>query len=254
MDAFNPLGGVQSIWNFIAPTIADPFVDLLTNTNYTGAKIVPDRFDVKGVPVPDSQKYWSNTGEVPKDTAAWLNNVTGGDEVRKGWMDVSPEVVQYAFDYATGAAGKFAQRVYGAAAAVPQMLTGDFSDVEVGDIPMARRVVGSVTSRGNTERYYDAAKEVKTVAAEIKLYEEQGNRDALLTVVHNHPVEVRLGAMFDDGEKELQSLSKQLREVRDNEHIAAARKRTIEKQIKERQDLLMARLNKVYFAAKKAMP
>ena len=58
--------------------------------------------------------------------------------------------------------------------------------------------------------------------------------------------------MFEDAEKALQGLRKQLREVRETEGMPAQRKKEIEKQIKESQDTIMARVNSVYFEQKKA--
>lgn len=254
VDAFNPLGGVQSIANFVAPTFADPFVDIITNKDFAGNKIVPDR-PTFGLPVPESQKYWSNTGAVPIETAAQLNRLTGGNEVRSGAVDISPELLQYGFDYVTGAMGKFAQRVAAfGTETVPNMLRGDFEEIEMGDIPFARRVVGTVTNRGNTERYYDAAKEIKTVAAEMKLAQETGDVEAARRLIQTKRVELGLSKTFEKGEKALQDLRKQLREVRESKSLPAARRAELEKQIKDQQDRLMATLNKLYFEQQKARP
>jgi hypothetical protein len=253
MDAFNPLGGVQSIWNFIAPTFADPIVDLITNKDYAGNSIVPDRPNFGPVPVPESQKYWSNTGAIPVDTAAWINSATGGNEVRKGAVDISPETMQYVFDYATGATGKFVQRVGKLVTDTgPKALQGDFADIQIGDIPFARRVVGSIGSRGNTERYYAVAQEVATVKAELKMFEDNRDMAGARAWAASHPTEVRLIDAFDDGQKALQDLRKQLRDVRADDNVAPARKREIELAVKAKQDELMTRLNKLYFSMKSA--
>lgn len=253
LDAFNPLGGVQSVWNFLAPTFADPAVDLITNKDYAGNSIVPDRYDIApGVPMPDSQKHWSNTSDIPVWVAEHLNRLTGGNEVRKGAVDISPETLQYGFDYAFGAMGKFAERTGKFAfETTPEMLRGDFEDIEIGDIPFARRVVGSVGSRGNTERYYEVAREIKTVAEEIELFQKTGRIDELRDLVASKPIEVRLIGTFADAEKTLKGLSKQLRDLRANDAVPADRRREIEQQIKEAQDRIMAQLNRLYFDQKK---
>jgi hypothetical protein len=251
VDSFNPLGGVQSIWNFIFPTFADPVVDLLTNKDYSGADIVPE-WPSFGLPIPESQKYWSNTDGIPVWVAEHLNRLTGGNEVRKGAADISPETLQYGFDYATGAMGKFAQRL-GVLAfdTTPRILQGDFEDIEIGDIPFARRVVGSIGSRGNTERYYSVAQEVETVAAELELFAETGRIDEARRVATQNPIEVNLIGMFKDAQKALQDLRKKRKEVEASD-MPAERKREIVRQIKDQQDMVMRRANTVYFDAKKA--
>lgn len=251
-DAFNPLGGVQSIYNFIAPTFADPVVDLITNKDFAGNDIVPERPSF-GLPVPDSQKYWSNTEGIPVWVSEHLNRLTGGNEVRAGAVDISPEVLQYGYDFVTGATGKFAQRLGQLGGeTIPNAIQGDFSEIEIGDIPFARRVVGSIGSRGNTERYYAVSEEVATIKAELEMYAESGRPEEARRVAAQNPVEVSLIGMFDDASKALQDLRKQLREVRDNENIPAARRKEIVKQIKDQQDLIMQRVNKIYFEQKKA--
>ena len=252
-DAFNPLGGVQSVLNFIAPTIADPIVDIITNKDFAGNDIVPERPSF-GLPVPDSQKYWSNTNEVPKYIAEQLNSLTGGNEVRKGAVDWSPEVLQYVFDYATGAAGKFATRTakFGAET-VPSLLQGDFENIEVGDIPFARRVVGSVNSRANTERYYAVAEEVETVAAELKMFSESGRVEEARRVFQANPAEVQMIGAFEKANKALSAMRKQIRDLRETEAIPAPRKKEMIDQIKAEQDRLMAMLNKAYFERKRVL-
>lgn len=252
VDAFNPLGGAQDILNFISPTITDPVFDVLRNKDFAGNDIVPDRPSF-GLPVPESQKYWSNTGPIPVNVAAQLNSLTGGNEVRKGAVDVSPEHLQFAFDYATGATGKFLQRLtkFGTET-VPNTLRGDFENIEIGDVPFARRVVGSVNSRANTERYYSVSQEVQTVAEELKTFSKSGRVEDARRVVREHPVEVQLIGAFEDANKALSGLRKQLRDLRATDAVPADRKREMEERLKESMDRLMAQLVKLYFERQRA--
>lgn len=246
INAFNPIGGSQSPLNFIAPTFADPLVDLATNKDFAGNDIVPER-PTFGLEVPDSQKYWSNTGDVPKWTAEQLNRLTGGNEVRSGAIDVSPEVLQYWLDYATGATGKFVQRNWQLGANIS---AGDFEDVKIGDIPFARRVVGSVTNRGNIERYYESATEIKTVDEELKIAQERNDFAAFDAIMRDKSAEAGLIDVFEKGEKEISAMRKQLREIKADENIPHAAKRQMIRDLEAQQDQLMAMLNKTYFQAK----
>lgn len=242
VSAFNPMGGSNSLLNFISPTFADPFMDLVSNKDFAGNDIVPER-PTFGVPVPESQKYWANTGDVPKWAAEQINRLTGGNEVRKGAVDVSPETLQYWFDYAVGATGKTATRAVMTGGNVVQ---GNFEDVKIGDIPFARRVVGSVENRGSTERYYENAQEVQTVAEELKLAEEQGNGEMYRSIVARSPAQVQLIKTFEEGEKALGDMRKQIRDLRDTDAVPADRKREMIKTIREQQDRLMSQLNQLY--------
>jgi len=249
-DAFNPLGGVQDVLNFIAPTIADPFVDLrITNKDFSGATIVPEQPSF-GVPVPDSQKYWSNTGDIPVWVAEHLNRLTGGNEVRKGWMDVSPETLQYGFDYVLGGVGRLTGKAYDVGAKV---VAGDTEDLEISAIPLANRFAGSVSSRNNTERYYDIAKEVETIKEELKMFSETGRIDEARYTAAQNPVEVSLIGMFEDAQKALGELRKKRKEVEALDTMPDKQKREIVRQIKAQQDEIMRRANTIYFQQKKAM-
>ena len=254
LDTFNPVGGVNSIWNFLAPTVADPLVDLITNKDYAGRDIVPDRPSF-GQPVPESQKFWSNTDPLLVGTAAAINELTGGNELRKGAVDFSPEVYEYVIDYLTGAAGAFVARVAnGVTETGPQLLAGDFENIDLGEIPFLRRVVGTITNRGNTERYYQNAGEVLLVGEELELFKETGNREAYERRLASAPVEVALLGYFEKVEKQLQDMRKQLREVRAAEGLDPTRRAEIEDTLKKRMDLLMAEANRLYYERKNPKP
>lgn len=246
IDAFNPIGGANSPLNFIAPTFADPLVDLATNTDFAGNDIVPDR-PTFGLDVPDSQKYWANTGEIPKWAAEQINRLTGGSEVRPGAIDVSPEVLQFWVDYATGATGKFIQRNVNLGM---DLAAGNFEDIEIGDIPFARRVVGSVNNRGNTERYYENATEIKTVEAELELAQETGDRATLDRVLASKAPEVKLIETFAKAEKELSAMRKQIRELKADVVLPQDQKREMIRALEEQQDAMMAGLNRLYYETK----
>lgn len=251
VDAYNPLGGAQDILNVIAPTLVDPIVDVVRNKDYAGNDIVPERPSF-GVPVPNSQKYWSNTGEIPIYIAQQLNALTGGNEVRPGAVDQSPEVLQYGFDYVTGALGKFVQRLGTLALDTgPKALQGDFADIEIGDIPFARRLVGSINSRAATERYYAIAEEIGYVDKELELAKETGDVAAARKLFETKRAEVELIDTFEGVNKTLSDLRKQLRDLRENEAVPDKRKREIELKLRAEQDRLMARLTALYFTRKR---
>lgn len=251
VDAYNPLGGAQDILNVVAPTLVDPIVDVVRNKDYAGNDIVPERPSF-GVPVPNSQKYWSNTGEIPIYIAQQLNALTGGNEVRPGAVDQSPEVLQYGFDYVTGALGKFVQRLGTLALDTgPKALQGDFADIEIGDIPFARRLVGSINSRAATERYYAIAEEIGYVDKELELAKETGDVAAARKLFETKRAEVELIDTFEGVNKTLSDLRKQLRDLRENETVPEKRKREIELKLRAEQDRLMARLTALYFTRKR---
>jgi hypothetical protein len=136
-ESFNPIGGAETLANFVAPTFLDPVVDIqITNRDFADRPIMPDQSPY-GPPEPDNQRYWNSVAPHWKAITDTLNQGTGGDEVVPGAIDVSPETLEYLFGYATGAAGSFVDRAWGLA---EKITAGD--EIEANDLPMVRKLVG----------------------------------------------------------------------------------------------------------------
>lgn len=71
-----------------------------------------------------------------------------------GYIDVSPDILDFWFEFATGGVGRFVQRTaeFGTSTA-PQIITGDFEEEMVRSMPLARKVIGSVSSREDVENF-----------------------------------------------------------------------------------------------------
>ena len=247
-NSFNPISGNESFVNFIAPTIMDPFIDMADNRDFADRPIIPER-PTFGLPVPDSQLYWNSTAGPFKWTAEKLNELTGGSVVRKGMLDISPESFEYFYDYALGAAGSFVKRAGTFGQNVTSAtLAGDFENIEVGEIPFLRKVVGSVTERGNTQAYYEHAAEIQTAIKELEHFREIRDREGVQYVLENYGTEIRMGSAFKSADKSLQDLRKRLREVRDNANISDERRELLIENIEDRMDSIMARMNRLYYS------
>jgi hypothetical protein len=255
LDAFNTIGGGGSLLNFVAPTLADPVVDLTTNTDFAGNDIVPDRPSF-GPEIPESQKYWNNTDEPYKDLASFLNSIGGGNEFRKGvgGTDWSPEQYQYVVQYLTGGLGTFLTQTANVAFDItPRWVQGDFEDVDTDKVPFLNRFVGTLGNRGNTELYYENTKRMALLAKEIKEWTASGNIKAVIQTRQRHPAETTLLPAFEDSWERVQDLGRQLRELHNNEALAADVKRAREKFLRAQQDAAMASFNKMYFQRKKLL-
>jgi len=145
-NSFSPLSE-NSFWNIIAPTILDPGVDIIQNKNYAGREIVPVRNKFEKVPVPDSQLAFQSTPQIYKDTAEKINELTGGDKQKGGFVDWSPESIQHYVEFFTGGAGSFIKRL-----AVP--------DKEFQHLPIVQRFYGGMNKYATRERYYTNRTEI----------------------------------------------------------------------------------------------
>jgi hypothetical protein len=244
IDSLDPLGGSSSFLNFVAPTIADPWVDLATNRDFAGNPIVPDRASPNPAPVPNSQRYWSTTGEVPKWIASQINKLTGGDIGRAGALDWSPEQLDYVYSYLTGTLGRSIER---AATTGANIVQGDYQNIDVNNVPVIRRFVGNTGSRGNANIYYDNANDVFSTQNTVKAYQQLGDAGGVRAALLEHPAAAQMIPVFTQAEKALQDLRAQLRQVRASTAISEDRRRAMEQQIKDQQDAIMARANQLYF-------
>ena len=75
-EMINPLGGTESFLNFVAPTVADPFVSLYINKDYKGDPITKDSPTFTSRPLPDAHSHWNTTGEIPKSIAQYINDLS----------------------------------------------------------------------------------------------------------------------------------------------------------------------------------
>ncbi|MCP4607758.1 MAG: diguanylate cyclase [Planctomycetes bacterium] len=166
LNAFNPIQSA-TIGQAISPTITDPFMQIAENKTFSGAPLMPEKNKFEDVPTPDSQRYWKTVRPTSKAMAEWVNNITGGDKVEKGVIDVSPETLDMILDTYTGGLGKFVEGVAG----LPKTLSAD--EVDVKKIPIARRFVGTTSKTKGRQEFYANAQDVKMLLKKIKTYPEK---------------------------------------------------------------------------------
>ena len=243
-DSFNPLGGSGSLLNVIAPTVFDPLVDLITNRDFASNPIVPERPSFDGLPIPNSQKFWNSTGGMYKDVAAFVNGVSGGNEVIPGAFDWSPEVLEYAVQYAFGAAGSFVER---GANLVNKVATGSFDVKEDFDqIPFLRKTAGTVTSRSNSDRFYTQAEKVMLHDKQIRSALKLGDSDTARARSEQNPALTRLIPTFKAIDGQLAALRKRRRAIEKSTSLTPEAIREQVKAIREREDALMRQASVEY--------
>lgn len=249
VDAFNPLGGTESFLTLVAPTIADPLVELATNRNFAGQKIVPDDSPYSPYKKPNSQLFWSNTAVPYVKVSEWVNKLTGGSTAIPGMVDISPETLEYWIEYAGGATAKFAER---SARLGYAGLSGDMEEVEVGQIPFLRKAVGSLDKRANVEAYYDRAKEVLEAKAELKAATAERNPERIRDTIQNYGPKLAMADFFERTDRRLSELRTQKRRIENDPDIESEYKTTLVKHLNEGMDAVIIQANKVYNTYTKA--
>jgi hypothetical protein len=181
VDAFNPLAGTESFLNFVSPTILDPFVDLSKNEDFAGRPIIPPDNPFAPVPKPQHQLYWSTTSPMVVGVADLMNKATGGNEIRPGMLDISPETLEYWGTFISGGLGKLVLRSYTTldptdkAGFTASMIAGDFEDMDMNTVPVLRRFAGNISTRQNRQVYYENVRDVLLAGEEYKHFLKAGD-------------------------------------------------------------------------------
>ena len=234
-EMINPLGGTESLVNFAAPTIADPFVSLYINKDYKGDPITKDSPTFASVPTPDSHSHWSTTGEIPKAIVQAINNITGGNELRSGLVDMSPDTIQFWFDYVTGGAGRFILRTGETMIFdVPEILAGDFEGKIVPRIPLARKVIATPSEVADTGTYLENRKELFTIFAELDLARRAGDVERLKDVTSKYAEELRVYGRVKAIDNARNRLLRQIKKIERNPRLEDERKKQLIRNIRKK--------------------
>ena len=86
------------------PTIAQPFAQLVVNKDYFG-KPIYRKNDYNKLD-PEWTKAYKGTNAFLVSGAKWLNEATGGDNVKSGLVDINPAVIEHIFESYLGGMGK----------------------------------------------------------------------------------------------------------------------------------------------------
>jgi hypothetical protein len=181
LNNFSPIPvNMQTTENFLTsfvPTVFKPAADLLANRNYFGSEIFNEPF-VRGEAYSASPRF--STPQVYKDIAVWMNEATGGKGRVRGWGDAPPEALKYAVEQYIGGLGNL---IFQSIDVGTKAATG--RDVELGQIPFVRRLVGEPSKQADLGDYYDRINAIGPIERQLKDADPK-ERAALLK---DHPVE-----------------------------------------------------------------
>ena len=242
MDSFNPLGGADAgIVQLISPTITDTVVQIAMNENFYGGKLRPENKDFSSKK-PDSQLYWNSVSPAAHWLTDTLNELTGGNTVRPGAIDVSPETVEHMATTVAGGAGAFLLRTGNY---IGSVLAGD--DVPVQNVPFKRRFVGEQSAHQAPKDFYANRDEIFMAKEEVKAFRKQGKYAEAEEKVKENAELLRLYPRATDLNERLQRDNKRIRDTRANRNLSEDEKRDRIKRIQENMADDIGRFNKKYY-------
>jgi len=207
LDIINPIGGAESFANFAAPTVLDPFVDLSQNEDFANKAIYKENVSFDKTPAPDSQLHWSTTSPSLIWMTQTLNDLTGGNDVRPGYVDISPDVAQFWIEFTLGGVGRFVQSLVEA----PLKIGAEgFTEETWRGIPFARKLYGSVSEREDTSAYIERAREVLMAGEELKRARETGDVQWAQETISTYGDQLRLLGPIKSIESQLTKISRMM--------------------------------------------
>ena len=171
-SAFNPIGGATSLARLITPDLGDVIIDINANKDWKGADIYPEPSPFAPYPGPDSSRHWSTVNPGLKSLAKTVNDITGGDDVSSGWVDVSPETLEHVFGHIFGGAGSTVMRVQGI---MQGAIEDKFTKIPAAnDIPVARRFIAAPSYFYELEKFKQLRALSEQASDMHKLYLQNG--------------------------------------------------------------------------------
>jgi predicted RNA methylase len=201
LNAFNPLPGNMF------PSVAAPFFEVYANTNFFGSQIKPDYpNDAR----PPSEQFFPSAPDWSVAVARWLNGATGGSPYEAGAVSISPESIDHVLSFYAGGTGREIKR---ATELYQDAVAGRAT--EVGQVPLARAVMGDTTDEIPTNfAYRDLRLEVESVEDAIEGWREAGEPARAREVRSRDPAKVRMIPVFRTTEKLIGDIRDQERAVR----------------------------------------
>lgn len=162
MNAYSPLGTGGSLLQTVAPTIADPFIQLAENTNFAGQPIHKTQMGF-GPAKPEYQMGFKSASAMSQAITKWLNDNSGGNAARPGAVNLNPSVMDFAVASIFGGAGKS----YMQALSLPAKLATD-KEIEAREVPFANIFLSAKPQQQVQRKYHEALQQIQTIAAEYK--------------------------------------------------------------------------------------
>lgn len=234
IDAFSPVGGVASVSQLIAPSAADPIVQLAENKSFTGGPVYRSADQGFGQvdPKPAYTRHFENTPDVWKGASRMLNDITGGDKDKRGWIDVEPDILRHIFTAITGGPGRAVDRVVDTA---QSSVRGQ--EVTAARLPFSSRFYGVNDDRQKERAYFEDLRRAARAKEDFDHFVKAGRRDLAQEVLKeigkgDAARGRRVIAEFERSKKDGRSINKRIRELqRDNiddsaqaEQLAALKK------------------------------
>ena len=170
----NGVANKSQIAQTVMPSVIDPIIQWTSGTDWKGEPRVRQSFSKTA---PKSYNGKNNTHPAFKWIAETMNNLTTGNSLRKGWVDMAPEDVQLIVETLAGGLGRDFTGALNTYSNVKSVASGGSSDRMFSQMPVVKSLFREYPE--STSRYYAALEEYDADKAEFKGTKELGRRAEL---------------------------------------------------------------------------
>jgi hypothetical protein len=207
VNTFSPLGKPGSIAQAIAPTAADPFVQILENKDFAGNPIGPEGFPGASSKA-NSELLWNSTPKGYQSVARFVNELTGGSAVESGAIDLRPGDYQVLAKFLTGSLGGFlSDATFGLKENLEEGIEGPK------EIPVVKEFFSEPYNPMRSQTYHTNIASVYGAHKLEKMYREGSERDLvkLHEVRKERNKDLRMYNQAQDVERQIKSLRVRIR-------------------------------------------
>lgn len=235
-------GGLHAL----IPSAVKPIVEAETNTAWTGLPIYKDNDFNKNMP--EYTKVYKTANGYLVEIARALNDATGGNKYKKGFIDINPAKMEYVLKGMLGGAFSFPDKLV----KTTETIMGD-REFDWRNTPFANRFVKNADERTEykalNEQYFKLKDEMDVVKQQLKGFEKEadaGNEkyEKALRQLEDSKDYERL-ELFKDYEKEFKGLNDELKELRMSPDYDKAEEKELQKEIAELQRQLIDEMREI---------
>lgn len=250
IDSFLPFGQTSSPAQLISPTVLDPVVQHGENRTWFGSPMRPEPLPF-GPAKPDHQLYFRSTSETAKDLTKWLSDMTGGDEVRGGAIDISPTTLVHIFRTITGGAGSFGLGMFDFTAHAVGRVSGEreAEDLPWKNVPFVGKFYGEIDDRDMAAKYYRLREQAQKVYGEYTTYRKLGETDKMDALEERSPDLIAMGRVINSTafKREMSAIRKEFEATRE---LSGTERERVRRELQAEETGIMSRAMQAYNDAK----
>ncbi len=246
LSAFNPVGTADPLMAPV-PTVLRPFAEIGFNRNFTGSNIRPHNAGGKA----ESQNYTQYASDGSVAVTDFLHNTFGGyGEYLPAWgpMEINPHNIDHLFGAYLGGMGRTAARLASLSAHLldPEGQAAKGRELRLGDIPVARVFTGNTADQSIVQSYQETTERYLSIYKNMQKAEENEDPQAYTDFIGRYGNEVPLAEEIADIERERIKLSRERREIQNDQSMDDAEKVALVKALKlEERGLMQEAMRRV---------